>query len=93
MGWSGDRLTLNGAPKFLLMVSYFDALDVPYDCLVRDLSQFRAWGIDGVRILPNWLMYVPSTYAGDTVIDEAGNLRPGPQPIWSFSSAWRGTTA
>ena len=78
MGWSGDRLTLNGAPKFLLMVSYFDALDVPYDRLVRDLSQFRAWGIDGVRILPNWLTYVPSTYAGDTVIDEAGNLRPGP---------------
>jgi hypothetical protein len=77
---SGTHFTINGNQKFLLLVSYFDALDVPESHLARDFAQFQAWQIDGVRIFPNWLTSLgdPSYFAGDTVIDESGQTRPGP---------------
>ena len=42
---SGTHFTIDGGQKFLLLVSYFDALDVPQSRLVQDFSQFRAWGV------------------------------------------------
>jgi hypothetical protein len=56
----GDRFTVDGVQKFLLFVSYFDAMhrsraDGPAaKGLNEDFAYLKSKGIDGVRILPNW---------------------------------------
>ena len=73
VGIDGTSFTLNNSDHFLMMVDYFDALDS--EDLEDDFEQFSEWGINGIRIFPNWWTVSPDTFAGDTVIDEDGNLR------------------
>jgi hypothetical protein len=76
LGVSGAQLTVNDEPRFLLFVSYFDALrrvcpETTGDCRGRegdidtDLAYFKAHGIDGIRILPNWYHYASGAKAND----------------------------
>jgi hypothetical protein len=51
LGTSGAQFTVNGTPRFLVLTSYFDALDAAQ--LDDDLSML-ARTVDGVRIFANW---------------------------------------
>jgi hypothetical protein len=77
---SGNHFTVNGTAKFLVFVSYFDALDVSHANLHSDFAYLKGKGIDGVRIFPLWWrMDAPydamKYFAQDTLIDPSGNLR------------------
>jgi hypothetical protein len=79
----GGRLAVNGVPRFLVFVSYFDALDASAEALESDFAWLKSHGVDGVRIFPNWwTLRVPPpttyTYAQDTVIGPRGALRTAP---------------
>ena len=50
----GDAFTVNGTRQFLVLVSYFDAMDAA--ALERDLDYLAA-RVDGVRIFANWWDY------------------------------------
>ena len=52
LGVEGPRFTVDGAPRFLLVVSYFDALRASDATLAADFAWLRRHGIDGVRIFP-----------------------------------------
>jgi hypothetical protein len=47
----GERFTVDGTPRFLTLVSYFDAMDAV--ALDDDLARL-ARSVDGVRIFANW---------------------------------------
>lgn len=68
----GDKFCINGQAKFLILASYFDALDAAY--LQADLDYLQAHDIDGIRIFPNW--WGSKTYSGHTLFDSLGHLRP-----------------
>jgi hypothetical protein len=51
LGTAGERFTVNGTPRFLVLTSYFDALDAA--ALDDDLAML-ARSVDGVRIFANW---------------------------------------
>lgn len=56
---SGERFTVNGHPRFLLFVSYYDAMrraDAGANGLDDDFAFFRD-AVDGIRIFVNWLDY------------------------------------
>src|SRR5438552_2538979 len=75
LGVQGDRFTLNGQPRFLVFVSYFDGVRRIPDNLAStavldaDLDFFVRTGISGVRVFPNW------QFAGDTLMRCDGTLR------------------
>jgi hypothetical protein len=72
-----NYFTVNGVPKFLVFYSYFDALRASDPTLNSDFAYLKGKGIDGIRILPNWLNWGPPvTPANDTLIDPTGALRP-----------------
>jgi hypothetical protein len=51
----GDRFAVNGEPRFLLFVSYFDGLQRPAAELIdRDLQYLKDRGVDGIRVFPDW---------------------------------------
>jgi hypothetical protein len=59
LGISGDHFVVDGQPKFLLFVSYYDAMrrgDAGADALDADFAFFRDT-VDGVRMFVNWLAY------------------------------------
>jgi hypothetical protein len=49
----GERFTVNGSTRFLIFVSYFDALHAKSTTWTTDLDYLRQH-VHGVRILPNW---------------------------------------
>lgn len=51
LGTRGTQFTVDGAPRFLVLVSYFDALDA--QSLDDDLA-YLARHVDGIRIFANW---------------------------------------
>lgn len=51
LGTSGEQFTVNGTPRFLVLTSYFDALDAA--ALDEDLAML-ARSVDGVRIFASW---------------------------------------
>ncbi len=51
LGAAGEKFTINGDPRFLVLTSYFDALDAA--ALDEDLA-LLARTVDGVRIFANW---------------------------------------
>lgn len=51
LGIAGERFTVNGTPRFLVLTSYFDALDAA--ALDEDLAML-ARSVDGVRIFASW---------------------------------------
>lgn len=78
---SGDALTVNGKPTFLLFISYFDG---PRSIrLGEDFEYFRdVVKADGIRVLPNWLSCEEDIHqprcqpAGDGLFDgETGAVR------------------
>ena len=82
LGVSGDHFTVNGTPKFLLFVSYFDAMRRASSTdgdLDTDFQYFHEHGIDGIRIFPNWLAYACPTagYSTDGLFTNGSSLRTG----------------
>ena len=51
LGTKGAAFTVNGEPRFLVLVSYFDAMDAT--ALDADLSML-AKSVDGIRMFANW---------------------------------------
>jgi len=80
LGVSGDKLTVDGQPRFLLFVSYFDALDASDPVLDEDFHTFTTAGLDGVRIFANWwdctTMDACTQPSPRTLMDASGALRP-----------------
>jgi hypothetical protein len=82
LGTDGDRLTVDGRPTFLLIVSYFDGLRAVR--LEEDFAYFRdVVGAGGVRVLPNWRacdenMYEPQCPPADDGLFDArtNEVRP-----------------
>lgn len=74
LGISGSQFTVNGVPKFLLFVSYFDAMRRSnadgnnQGDLDTDFQYIRAKGFDGIRILPNWFHYDTGQPANDDAL-------------------------
>jgi hypothetical protein len=72
----GSRFAIDGQPRFLVFVSYFDAVRRIPDSLDStatldgDLDYFQALGVGGIRVFPNWHA------RDDTVMDASGHLRP-----------------
>jgi hypothetical protein len=82
LGIDGTHFTVDSTQKFLVFVSYFDAVDAGMK-VDRDFSQLKALGVDGVRIFPNWWTKSSingnvDSHAGDTIIDSDGNIRETP---------------
>jgi len=83
VGISGPAFTVDGVPRFLLLVSYFDALRASDAVLDEDFAWLRAHGIDGVRVFPNWWRCQAQKQCGghpgtDTLF-EAASGRPRPE--------------
>ncbi|HKY21488.1 MAG TPA: cellulase family glycosylhydrolase [Vicinamibacterales bacterium] len=86
LGIQGDHFTVNGEPKFLLFISYFDAMrrsnaqsgDEDIDA---DLSYIKQQGFDGIRIFPNWWVYYDCAedpaFGSDTLFTSGTSLRSG----------------
>jgi hypothetical protein len=77
LGISGNRFTVDGQPRYLVFLSYFDALDVDGGQAIADFDYFVSRGVDGIRILPNWLTVHPATFASDTLIRADGQINEG----------------
>ncbi len=70
----GTQLLVNGHPAFLVMASYFDALNAC--CLKADLDFLARHGIRGIRIMPNWFDGgEPPTPSPRTLFDARGQLQ------------------
>lgn len=82
---SGDHFTVNGTPRFLLFVSYYDGTRASTATLDSDFAYLKKIGIDGIRILPNWSHYgcLPDTSrpaSDDALFTVAGTLRESRWP-------------
>lgn len=74
---SGDRFAVNGNRQFLVFVAYFDALRAADPDLEADFAELRSFGVDGIRVFPNWWNWADrSRFPDDTLMDADGNLRP-----------------
>jgi hypothetical protein len=81
LGIAGTHFTVDGVPRFLVVVSYFDALRASDKALEADFTWLRRHGIDGVRIFPNWWQCKAVRQCGghagdDTLMAPDGRLRP-----------------
>ena len=82
LGVDGSRFTVDGTARFLIVVSYFDALRASDATLEGDFAWLRRHGIDGVRIFPNWWRCAAvrqcGGHPGDDTLMAApdGSLRP-----------------
>jgi hypothetical protein len=80
LGVSGDAFTVDGTRRFLLFVSYFDALDANDEVLDEDFQTFTSHGIDGIRIFANWwdcsTTDACTKPSPRTLMDATGALRP-----------------
>jgi len=72
---AGTHFTVDGRPRFVLFISYFDAMrraDAVPDGLDADFAFFRG-KVDGIRVFANWLAYgCPAKPATDTLFDLVG---------------------
>jgi hypothetical protein len=77
---ASDHFEVDGLPRFLTFVSYFDAMrranaggSTAFD---NDFAFFRG-RVNGIRIMVNWLDpgYSPCCHAADTLIDNGGYVR------------------
>ncbi|MBX7255279.1 MAG: hypothetical protein K1Y02_02865 [Candidatus Hydrogenedentes bacterium] len=73
----GDHFTVDGHPRFLVLVSYFDAMRASDATLDTDFEYFRSVGVDGIRVFPNWWNCADMThFPDDTLMDATGAIRP-----------------
>jgi hypothetical protein len=70
----GDHFTVGGVPKFLIFISYFDALRASRSARDSDLSWLSRHGISGVRIFANWHHWCGGGTVNDGVIAPDGSL-------------------
>jgi hypothetical protein len=89
LGIAGAKFTIDGQPRFLILVSYFDALDTPD--VDRDF-EYLASRVDGVRIFATWwnfgpghcpLRFSPRTVIG---VDEDGKAIARPEALAHLQS-------
>jgi len=79
---AGESFTVDGRARFLLLVSYFDALRASDATLDADFGFLRRRGLDGVRIFPNWWRCAAERQCGgrpggDTLFEAgSGHVRP-----------------
>ena len=84
----GDRFTVDGIPKFLMFISYFDAMRrsdaaAGNGDLDTDFRFLKSEGFDGIRIFPNWWSYScagdqsVNVHAADTLFTSGTGLRHG----------------
>ena len=85
LGIQGPAFTVDGRPRFLLLVSYFDALRASDATLAADFAWLRRQGLDGVRIFPNWWRCAAERqcggHPGDDTLFEPGPGRPRPDRL------------
>jgi hypothetical protein len=78
----GARFTVDGRARFLVFVSYFDALRASDAALETDFAFLRRHRLDGVRIFPNWWRCEAERQCGghpgaDTLFEPgSGRVRP-----------------
>lgn len=83
IGIDENMFTVNGVDKFLVFVSYFDAMDVNSTNLHSDFAYLKSKGVDGVRIFPNWWDIRSDVwnanptyyYSGNTLFAPNGTIR------------------
>jgi hypothetical protein len=85
----GDRFTVDGVPRFLMFISYFDAMRRSSAAagnsgdLETDFRFLKNEGFDGIRIFPNWWSYSctgddsVNVQAADTLFTSGTSLRDG----------------
>ncbi|MCC6795374.1 MAG: hypothetical protein IT366_09670 [Candidatus Hydrogenedentes bacterium] len=74
---SKNRFTVDGQERFLVLVSYFDAMRASPENLETDFTFLRELGVDGIRIFPNWWDFRSKiSFADDTLMDAKGKPRP-----------------
>lgn len=66
----GTQFTLDGQPTFLLGISYYGALGAPMEFVRQDFDDFKARGINWVRVWATW------GYGGNVVSAVTGSGRP-----------------
>jgi hypothetical protein len=84
LGIDGNRFTVDGRPRFLLFVAYFDGLRrASYGGEVdTDFAYLKGIGFDGIRLLVNW-----QYPCGSGPADDASKLFVGDgtinEPMWT----------
>jgi hypothetical protein len=75
LGIEGTRFTVDGAPRFLVFVSYFDGVRRVRGGIEDDLDYLKT-RVDGIRVFPNWWEYAcPPRSGTDTLFDLQGEIR------------------
>lgn len=72
LGVSGERFTLNGAPVFLLGISYYGGLGASEETLRRDLDEMQRYGFKWMRVWATWAAFDRDCSA----VDGDGKARP-----------------
>lgn len=54
LGIKDSHFTLNNRPRFLLGFSYYGALGAPEDFIRKDLTEFRDYGFNWLRVWATW---------------------------------------
>ena len=76
LGIAGAQFTVDGAPRFLVFISYFDGVRRVAGGVPEDLDYLKT-KVDGIRVFPNWWEYAcPPRSGGDTLFDLHGEIRP-----------------
>ena len=63
----GDKFAVDGTPRFLVFISYFQAMSAPN--VTADLHLLKSLGFDGLRIWPN-------VDTGPQLMNADGSLQP-----------------
>ena len=83
LGVAADRMTMtvDGTPRFLTFISYFDGVRRAGGSGVDADLAFLAEHVDGIRVLPNWWASTcPLRSGDDSLIDVDGRIRPS---VWN----------
>jgi hypothetical protein len=85
LGLTADRFTVDGRVRFLVLVSYFDALRASDATLESDFAYLRRHGIDGIRVFATWWRCAAPDQCGghpgqDTLLTP-GTGRPQPEGL------------
>jgi hypothetical protein len=79
LGITGAQFTVDGAPRFLVFLSYFDGVRRVAGGVQEDLDYLKT-KVDGIRVFPNWWEYAcPPRSGDDTLFDLQGDIRPA---VW-----------
>jgi len=77
LGVAGDRMTVDGTPRFLTFISYFDGVRRAGGSGADEDLGYLARHVDGIRVLPNWWASTCPVRSGDdSLIDVDGHIRP-----------------